>query len=225
MHWRVLRWWPHREEGRRGQLGDWLARERGGGELAHQPVRHSLWEQGPLGAHNGVLFGCLDGEVGALQQRKAVYDGERRLFDGSDSCWSCSDSDSGSEAVPKLGIGPPTLGGAVVVAARGGELVGEGHGPLQHDGRAPAMLGKRVQRGESPLYPRGLAPKRVGAVVVAAQGGELEGEAQGPLQSDGMQGTSSAWGEGAERGGPTVPKGAGTEEGEGRGHGQGWSRR
>ena len=68
-------------------------------ELAHQPVRHSLWEQDSLEAHNEVLFGCLDGEVEALQMREAVYDEERRLSDGSDSCWSYSGSGSGSEAV------------------------------------------------------------------------------------------------------------------------------
>ena len=59
-------------------------------ELAHQPMRHSLWEQDSLEALTEVLFGCLDGEIEALQQRKAVYDEERRLSDGSDSCWSCS---------------------------------------------------------------------------------------------------------------------------------------
>ena len=37
--------------------------------LTQQPVRHSLWEQGSLEACNGWLFGCLDGEVEALQQR------------------------------------------------------------------------------------------------------------------------------------------------------------
>jgi hypothetical protein len=47
-----------------------------GDELAHQTVRHSLWEQDSLEAHNEVLFGCLDGEVEALQLRKAVYDEE-----------------------------------------------------------------------------------------------------------------------------------------------------
>ena len=67
-----------------------------GDVLAHQTVRHSLWEQDSLEAYNELLFGNLDGEVEALQQRKAVYDEERRLSDGSDSCWSCSDSDSGS---------------------------------------------------------------------------------------------------------------------------------
>ena len=51
-------------------------------ELAHKPVRHSLWEQGSLEAHNELLFGCLDDEVEALQQRKAEYDEERRLSDG-----------------------------------------------------------------------------------------------------------------------------------------------
>ena len=65
-----------------------------GEELAHQPVRHSLWEQDSLEALNELLLGNLDGEVEALQQRKAVYDEERRLSDGSDSCWSYSGSDS-----------------------------------------------------------------------------------------------------------------------------------
>ena len=53
-------------------------RERGG-VLAHQTVRHSLWEQGSLEAYNELLFGNLDEEVEALQQRKAVCDEERRL--------------------------------------------------------------------------------------------------------------------------------------------------
>ena len=35
--------------------------------LAHQTVRHSLWEQDSLEALVEVLFGCLDGEVEALQ--------------------------------------------------------------------------------------------------------------------------------------------------------------
>ena len=47
---------------------------------------------GLAGTHNESLFGCLDGGVEALQQRKAVYDEERRLSDGSDSCWSYSGS-------------------------------------------------------------------------------------------------------------------------------------
>ena len=38
-------------------------------EPAQQPVRHSLWEQSSLEAYNELL---LDGEVAALQQRKAV---------------------------------------------------------------------------------------------------------------------------------------------------------
>ena len=86
-----------------------------------------------------MLFGYLDSEVGALRQRKAEYDTARRLSDGSDSCWSCSDSDSGSEAVLEAGIGPPALEGAVVVAAQGGELVGEGQGALQPGSRAPTV--------------------------------------------------------------------------------------
>ena len=38
--------------------------------LAHQTVRHSLWEQDSLEAYNELLFGNLDGEVEALQQRR-----------------------------------------------------------------------------------------------------------------------------------------------------------
>ena len=63
-----------------------------------------------------------------------------------------------------VGSRPPALEGAAMVAAQEGELVGLGQGPLQPDGRrapAPAVLGKRVQREEAPLQPRGLAPKRM----------------------------------------------------------------
>ena len=42
-------------------------------------MRHSLWEQDSLKALNDVLFGYMDGEVEALQQRKTMYDEERRL--------------------------------------------------------------------------------------------------------------------------------------------------
>ena len=73
-----------------------------------------------------------------------MYDEERRLSGGSDSCWSGADSDSDSEAV--LGEG---------------ELVRLRQGPLQPDSRTPTVLGKRVQREEVPLHPRGLAPKRL----------------------------------------------------------------
>ena len=55
-------------------------------ELAQQPVRHSPWEQGSLEAHSEVLSGHLEGEVRALQQRKADYDEARGLSDRSDSC-------------------------------------------------------------------------------------------------------------------------------------------
>jgi hypothetical protein len=61
------------------------------------PVEHSLWEQETLEAMNGVLFGCLEPEVEAMQWKKAVYDNERRLSEGSDSCWSDSDSSSAVE--------------------------------------------------------------------------------------------------------------------------------
>ena len=55
-------------------------------ELPQQPARHSLWEQDSLEALNEVLFGCLDDEVEALQQRRAVYDEERRLCDEEAVC-------------------------------------------------------------------------------------------------------------------------------------------
>ena len=103
-------------------------------ELASQPVRHSLWEQDSLEALNEVL-GSLDGEVEALQQRKAEYD-EERLSDGSDSCWSHSGSDSGS--VTELEVGSePALEGAELLTAQGGELVGVEQGHLQPGGKAP----------------------------------------------------------------------------------------
>ena len=38
-----------------------------------------MWEQSSLEAYNKLLFGCLGGEVAALQQRKAEYD-EARSF-------------------------------------------------------------------------------------------------------------------------------------------------
>ena len=77
-----------------------------------------------------MLFGCLDGEVEALQQREAQYGGAslRRLPDGSDSCWSYSGSDSGSEAGLEVGIEPLALEGAVVVITLGGEVEGAARG-------------------------------------------------------------------------------------------------
>jgi hypothetical protein len=47
-------------------------RRRSGKELDGQPVRHSLWEQGTMEAYNELLFGNLDAEVEAMQQRRAV---------------------------------------------------------------------------------------------------------------------------------------------------------
>ena len=99
-----------------------------GDEPAQQPVRHSLWEQSSPEAYNELLFGCLDGEVAALQQRKAEYDKARRQSGGSDTSGSCSDNDSGSVV-------------ELVVERR--------QGPLQ------PLLGKRVQRVESALHPGG----------------------------------------------------------------------
>ena len=95
-----------------------------GEELAHQHVRHSLWEQGSPEAYNELLFGCLDDEVEALQQRKAQYDEARRLSDGSDSCWGYSGSDSGSEAGLEVGTESQPRGGAVEEAPQGGEVEG-----------------------------------------------------------------------------------------------------
>jgi hypothetical protein len=67
-------------------------------ELDGQPVRHSLWEQGTLEAYNELLFGNLDAEVEAVQQRRAEYGEERRLSEGSASCWSGAESDSDTAA-------------------------------------------------------------------------------------------------------------------------------
>ena len=79
-------------------VGQTTSKRRKGEELAHQYVRHSLWEQDSLEAHNELLFGCLDEEVEALQQCMAQYDEARRLSDGSGSCWSHLGSDSDSVA-------------------------------------------------------------------------------------------------------------------------------
>ena len=143
--------------------------------LTQQPVRHVLWEHGSLEACNEWLFGYLDGEVEALPQRKAVYDEERRLSEGSDSCWSDAGSNSDIEAGLEVGSRPSALEGAVVVAAQEGEQVGLGLGPLQPDGKSPAVLRKRVQREEDPLHPTGLAPKRMRDLVT---GQESQGKQQ-----------------------------------------------
>ena len=92
-----------------GAAGELAGKRRREDELAHQPVRHSLWEQDSLEAYSEVLFGCLDSEVGALRQRRAEYDEARRLSDGSDSCWSGPDSDSGSKAMLEAGGQSPNL--------------------------------------------------------------------------------------------------------------------
>ena len=125
-----------------------------GEEMASQAVRHSLWEQDSLEAHNELLFGHLEPEVGALQQRKAEYDEERRLSEGSDSCWSGADSDTDSAAELEVGREPPEVEGAAVVAAQGGELEGV-------CGWATAVSGRNEQGEVEPLRPRGVAPKRL----------------------------------------------------------------
>jgi len=132
-----------------------------GEEMASQVVRHSLWEQDSLEAHNELLFGHLEPEVGALQQRKAEYDEERRLSEGSDSCWSDADSDTDSTAELEVAEEPLAVEGAAVVATQAGELEGVAQGPLQPDGRAPAMLGRSEQGEVEPLGPRGMPPKRL----------------------------------------------------------------
>ena len=82
-----------------------------------------------------------------------MYDEERRLFGGSDSCRSGADSGFDSEA--ELGEG---------------ELVRLRQGPLQPDSRTPTVLGKRVQREEVPLQPKGLAPKRLRELHTGQEG-------------------------------------------------------
>ena len=84
-----------------------------------------MWEQSSLEAYNELLFGCLDEEPEAMQQRKAAYDGARRQYDRSDTCarGSCSDSDSGSVAELEVDSVPTALESAVVVAVREGEQV------------------------------------------------------------------------------------------------------
>ena len=68
-----------------GAAGKLTGKRKRGDELAQQLVRHSMWAQGSMEVHNELLFGCLDCEVEALQQRKAVYDEARSLSYGSDS--------------------------------------------------------------------------------------------------------------------------------------------
>ena len=68
------------------RMGVLAGKKKRGEELAHQHVRHSLWEQDSLEAYNELLLGCLDEEMEVLQQYKAQYDEARRRSDGSDSC-------------------------------------------------------------------------------------------------------------------------------------------
>ena len=55
-----------------GTVGRLASKRKRKNELAQQPVRHSLWEQGSLEAHNEVLFGHLEDEVRALKHRKCM---------------------------------------------------------------------------------------------------------------------------------------------------------
>ena len=118
MHWRVTWWLSYREE-RGGTARELIGKRKRKNELAQQPVRHLLWEQGSLEAHDEVLFGHLEGEVRASKQRKANYDETRRLHEGSDSCWIDSEGDSCNETAPELGTGPPALEDAMLVTALG----------------------------------------------------------------------------------------------------------
>ena len=45
-----------------------------------------------------------------------------------------------------------------------------GLGPLQPDGKAPTVLGKRVQREENPQHPGRLAPKRMLRLITGQDG-------------------------------------------------------
>ena len=121
------------------------SKERAWHKLAQQPVRHSLWEQESLEAMNEVLSGLLKDEVRALRQSRTDYDEARRLSEGSDSCWSDSEDELGSEPTPELDIGLPASEGAEVVGA---EVVGAEKVTLQHQGRATVVARKRVQREE-----------------------------------------------------------------------------
>ena len=49
--------------------GELAGTRKRGDELAHLPVRDSLWEQDSLEAYSEVLLGCLDSDAGALRQR------------------------------------------------------------------------------------------------------------------------------------------------------------
>ena len=111
-------------------------------------MRHSLWEQDSLEAYNELLFGHLDPEVEALQQRKAEYDEERRLSEGSDSCWSGADSGTDSAAELEVDKKPLVVEGAAEVAAQGGELEGV-------NGWASAVPGGSGQGEVEPLRPEG----------------------------------------------------------------------
>ena len=67
-----------------------------------------------------------------------MYDEETRLSDGSDSCWSYSGNDSGSEAELEVDSEPLVLEGAVVVVTLGG---GE-------EGAVRWLAGKRKREDE-----------------------------------------------------------------------------
>jgi hypothetical protein len=98
-------------------------------ELDGQPIRHSLWEQGSLEAYNELLFGNLDAEAEAVQQMRVVYDEERRLSEGSASCWSGAESDFDSAAEIEGGEGESA---AVEQAGKGRERHKLAQQPMRH---------------------------------------------------------------------------------------------
>ena len=71
-------------------------------------------------------------------QKKAEYDEERRLSEGSDSCWSNTGSDSDSAAKIEVDIGPIALKCAVVAVIQGGE----------EESTIVEQTGKRKRRNE-----------------------------------------------------------------------------
>ena len=80
---------------------------------------------------------------------------QRRLSDGSDSCWSDSDGDSGNETAPELDIGSPALEDAVVVSAQGRDLEGEGLPPCSLGAGQQQCLGRGCREKSRLVESRG----------------------------------------------------------------------
>ena len=74
----------------------------------------------------------------------------------------------------------------MVVAAQEGEQVGLGLDPLQPDGKAPAVPRKMVQREETPLHPKGLAPiAKMKRDLVTGQEGQGKQQQRGWAEDEG----------------------------------------